>query len=348
MNQKENVILADCERKEIQSFVDGCNEATSMDFHLKSSIANGHAGIIQNLRRYFEYFLFPLKNLRYRRRYGIILGWQQFYAINYAFFCRLFWLKKQNTLVALNFTYKRKSGILGTIYHKYMKFSCMNKYLDYFHVPSNNYVARCCDELGLKPEQFIVTGFGVPDTYEEMKGLTVDFGSEYTLSIGRSNRDFDFLVNMWRQDCLKSNKLVIASDVWKPTEELPPNVTFRNNISYEESFAWFNNCSLCITPIDDGNICSGDTVLLTAMMFGKPVAVTYPSTLAEMYVTDNVNGLCLPKDAAHAAEMVATLLNDSNRMNRLGTAARNSFETKHSRRSMAHAICKILNTGKAF
>lgn len=94
---------------------------------------------------------------------------------------------------------------------------------------------------------------------------------------------------------MKDKTLVIASDTWRPTEQLPKNVIHKTDIEYEDSFAWFNNCNLCITPISDGSICSGDTVLLTGMMFGKPVVVTTPSTLSEMYVENDVNGVCIEK-----------------------------------------------------
>jgi len=335
-----NVILADCAQSEVEDFADGCNAVGNAPFKIISSISNwGHGGIMQNLKRYVAYFAFPFKIFLERKRYGIILGWQQFYAINFVLFCRLFHVRKRNLVVAVNFTYKRKDGLKGKIYHRYMKFSCNNKYLDYFHVPSYNYVKRCCDDLGLNESKFIVTGFGVPDTYEQMKNLKASLNN-YTLSIGRSNRDFDFLVNVWKQDCLKNKTLVIASDTWKPTMPLPENVIFRNDIKYDESFAWFNCCDLCITPIADGNICSGDTVLLTGMMFAKPVVVTTPSTLAEMYVKDGVNGICITKAPTDAAVKIAVLLDDKQQMQRLGMSARHGFLDEFSRRSMGVSLCK--------
>ena len=178
----------------------------------------------------------------------------------------------------------------------------------------------------------------MPDTYEDMKDLKVAL-DDYSLSIGRSNRDFDFLVKVWRQDCLKDKLLVIASDTWKPTMNMPANVIFRNDIKYDESFAWFNNCNLCITPIADGNICSGDTVLLTGMMFAKPVVVTTPSTLAEMYVKNGINGIHISKVAEDAANKIAVLLGDKENMLRIGKSARASFLANYSRRSMGVSLC---------
>lgn len=338
---KFNIILADCNPEEIKTFAEGCNTiVANSKFKILSSISNGsHRGMIKNLFRYLKYFTFPFIVFLNRKKYNVILGWQQFYAINIALFCRLFHVKKCNTIAVINFTYKRKNGIIGRLYYSYMKYCCQNKYIDYFHVPSYNYIDFCSKELGIDKNKFIVTGFGVPDTYEDMKCLKAPINN-YSLSIGRSNRDFNFLVNVWKQDCLKDKMLVIASDTWKPSLQLPKNVIHRTDIKYDDSFAWFNNCNLCITPISDGNICSGDTVLLTGMMFAKPVAVTMPSTLAEMYVEDGVNGVCIEKNTEKAALIISNLLNDDEKRETLGNNARKCFLDKFSRRSMGIQLCK--------
>ena len=204
---------------------DRCNTVVSdSKFKVLSSISNGsHKGIIKNFIRYLKYFTFPFLIFLNREKYNVILGWQQFYAINFALFCRLFHVNKCNTNVVVNFTYKHKSGIIGKIYYLYMKYCCQSEYIDYFHVPSYNYIDICSKELGINKEKFIVTSFGVPDTYEDMKYLKTPM-KDYSLSIGRSNRDFNFLVNVWKQDCMKGNTLLIVSDTWKPAEQMPPNV----------------------------------------------------------------------------------------------------------------------------
>lgn len=338
---KSNIIFADCDPKEIETFTEGCNTiAIDSKFEILSSISNGsHKGIIKNLIRYLKYFTFPFLTFLNRKKYNVILGWQQFYAINFALFCRLFHVNKCNTIVAVNFTYRPKKGMIGKIYYSYMKFCCQNKYIDYFHVLSYNYVNICSKELGINKKKFIVTGFGVPDTYKDMKYLKTPM-KNYSLSIGRSNRDFDFLVNVWKQDCMKDKTLVIVSDTWKPTIQLPKNVIHRTDIKYEDSFAWFNNCNLCITSISDGQICSGDTVLLTSMMFEKPVVVTTPSTLSEMYVEDEVNGICIEKNVEKAALIISELLNDIDKRRILGSNARKCFLEKFSRKSMGIQLCK--------
>lgn len=75
------------------------------------------------------------------------------------------------------------------------------------------------------------------------------------------------------------------------------------------------------------------------MMFAKPVVVTTPSTLAEMYVTDNENGMCVPKDIKEAARKISNLLENKAEILRLGNVARKSFVSNYSRYSMGSALC---------
>lgn len=190
-------------------------------------------------------------------------------------------------------------------------------------------------------DKFIITTFGIPDTAAEVQGDN-PLGKDYILSIGRSNRDFDFLVEVWKSPLLARHTLVILSDTWMPTTSLPKNIIWQNNIVGEASRVWFKYATACITPIDDGNIASGDTVLLTGMMHAKPTIITTPSTLAEMYILDGENGICVPKDADKAAERIATVLNSNEQLMLLGQAARKSYLQNFSRESMGRAIGEVL------
>jgi hypothetical protein len=123
MTDKRNVILADCKPDEVKTLQDGLNDSKAWNFITESYISNGSHTGGGNVIRYLRYFTFPWKVFLHRKKYDCILGWQQFYAINFAFYCRLFHVRKTNKVVALNFTYKRKGGFLGKIYDRYMRFA---------------------------------------------------------------------------------------------------------------------------------------------------------------------------------------------------------------------------------
>ena len=339
--QQMNAILADCDENEVKSFLDGLNDGTPIKFVIRSCVSNGSHRGWTNFVRYMKYFTYPLEVFFHRKHYKNIIGWQQFYAINFAFYCRLFHVKKVNDVIALNFTYKDKNGIIGKVYKAYMNFALHGDYINYLHVLSNNYAKECAQQLNLPLDKFIATPFGVPDYYEKWNDSSVD-EKNYTLSIGRSNRDFDFLVKVWKQPTFSDYKLVIISDTYQPKETLPDNILLFDNITGDASFPWIANCNMMILPIDDGRICSGDTVLLSGMLFKKTVVVTAPSTLSEMYINNGVDGICAEKDLESFSASVLQLLKDEDDRKRIGENARKKKKKKYSRYIFGHNLQKFV------
>ena len=53
-----------------------------------------HGSPVANVWRMMWYFLFPLQVVLRRKRYRRIVAWQQFFGLNYAFWCRLLHLRR--------------------------------------------------------------------------------------------------------------------------------------------------------------------------------------------------------------------------------------------------------------
>ncbi len=336
---RNNIILADCEHTEISAFAVGLQKSSGMEFGIASNTRDKSAGTkIKKIKTCMSYFTYPLRYFIKRKRYDMIVGWQQFYALNFAFYCRLFSVKKRNRVIVCNFTYKQKNGIVGKIYRKYFNYIMKSKHIDAYHVLSKEYAREMATEFNIPIDRFIVTQFGTPDRYEEWHSLENPVDYEYVLSIGRSNRDFDFLAEVWRDERLSGYKLLVLSDTWKPTSALPDNVVHIKNVTGDRSFSYFSHALASIVPIASGNICSGDTVLLNSMMMKVPVIITEPSTLAEMYISDGVNGICVNKDAHKAAEIISSALENKQEIARLGDNARKSYLEHYTRESMGAAI----------
>ena len=339
---KKNIILADCEKDELIDFANGLNKVMNKKFEINSKVCNGKRNLVYNIFRYFIYATFPIKFLLNRKQYEYIVGWQQFYALFYAFYCRIFHLKKKNILVVCNFTYKDKSGIIGNIYIKFMRYILTSKYIDYIHVPSSNYAQQCSDILGIARDKIIVTYFGIPDTYDKWKDSKCEYDN-FTLAIGRSNRDYDFLIDAWKQ-MPKENKLLIVSDEYKTNEKLPKNIILRNDINGDKQFPYIINCNLMIIPIADGDICSGDTVLLKAMSFYKTVVVTEPSTLSEMYIENGKNGIAVRKEKKTFIECINKILESEEYKLNISRMARKSYLEKFSRYGMGKRIAEHIKS----
>ena len=109
-NNRENIIVCDCEAEEVESLCNAINQENQI-FFVKSHIANWKRnGKISEIKRYLKYFGVAFKYFVNRRKYDVIIGWQQFYALIFCFYSSLLHTKKRNTIIALNFTYKEKSG----------------------------------------------------------------------------------------------------------------------------------------------------------------------------------------------------------------------------------------------
>ena len=338
MNSRENVIVCDCKADEIASLCSSLNSKGSVRFSAKSYIANWkRTGRMSELKRYFKYFSVAWKYFLHRKRYDTVIGWQQFYALIFSFYCSVFHVKKQNTLIALNFTYKEKSGKIGRVYHWFMRKCVDVRYLDYIHVPSQNYAEETSRVLNFPLERIIVIPFGINDPYERFVKLPYPESAPkegYALSIGRSNRDFEFLMRSWES---VQYPLVIISDTYSGPCPENPNIRIIKDVAGEQSYPWIAHCKAMIIPIDDGRICSGDTVLLTSMAMRKKVLVTGLSTLAEMYVVHEENGLVCEKDEVMFRTYISDML-FTDRYDGLEEASRESYLQNYSRASMGTRV----------
>ena len=341
-----NLILADCSPDELQDLQSGLEDASGCTFEIRSAQSNRmHGSAIKKLKRYLSYFGLPLALLSRRKTIRTIIGWQQFHAINYAFFLRLFRLKKHENIIIANFTYKKKRGLIGAIYARYMRYAVSDKYVDAIHVPSHGYAREVSDTFGISLDKIIVCCFGTPDRSTQWKQLSCPY-TKFAVAIGRSNRDFDFLARIWNRPEIKASgtRLIIISDTWQSTVDISdnPSIIHLSDITGDASHPYFAKCDFAIVPLMESNICSGDTVLLNSMMMEKPVIITAPSTLAEMYIKDGDNGLCITKDENAAADTILRIITDDNYRHALGQRARQSYLSSFSRHRMginlAHAL----------
>lgn len=219
-----------------------------------------------------------------------------------------------------------------------MGYCIKSRYLDYIHVPSKAYALECSKEFNVSIKKFIVIPFGIPDTLKKWENSKTEY-SDYILAIGRSNRDYDFLVDVWK-NMPKHYKLLIICDQYKPNKKIPDNVIVRRDITGEQQFPYIYNCKLMIIPIDKENICSGDTVLLKAMSFNKTVVITKPSTLSEVYIENRKNGISIEKDEKKFIYELNKLLEDKELIEDIGIKARKSYLDNYSRYAMGKKLGK--------
>ena len=109
-NDMKNVVLTDFEPGEGWAFLKALKETTGEEWTEWQCVANKFHGKLTNLWRFALYFLFPLKVFMSRGNYTNIIGWQQFYGLNFAFWSRLFKSKKVCNLLIMTFIYRHRGG----------------------------------------------------------------------------------------------------------------------------------------------------------------------------------------------------------------------------------------------
>ena len=135
--------------------------------------------------------------------------------------------------------------------------------------------------------------------------------------------------------------LIIISDTYEGDGDGNPNVHVIRNVAGEESYPWIANCTAMVIPIDDGIVCSGDTVLLTALAMKKKVVVTSPSALAEMYIVHGENGLLCEKEVSAFDSLMNKVL-FTEEYDRLQDDARACYLNNYSRESMGKRLGAFL------
>lgn len=321
-----NIAMFDSNKQEAEDFIKGLNKSTGLCWEAKILTANqGRKNKFGNLTRYFKYFLFPFKIFLNRKHYDNIIGWQAFYGLLFVFYCRLFHVKKTNTVLIKNFTYRPKKGFIGKVYFKFMKYIVKSIYIDVFVCTSQTFCNYCAEVFDEPQSRFVSLPFGVND-FTKIVDMTKPASNDYILSLGRSNRDWDFLINSLGETNYPVK--IVCDELHR--KKLPDNITIYNDVWGNASFEFIRNCKCMVIPIMDGRIASGETVLLQAMSFSKPIVITKPSCLADDYVNDGETGLVVEKNQNSLISALNRLYEDETLYKKLAVNGRKLFETKHS------------------
>lgn len=335
---KENVALFDSSQEEAAEFIRGLQDQTGEQW--RAIVCNSNKGRqgLTNVIRYIKYFAFPFKIFCQRKRYQRIIGWQEFYGLVYAFYCRLFRVKKCNTLIIKNFIYKPKKGFVGKLYFRFMNYIVKSGYVDTYICASKTMVQYCCEAFGEKDDKFVFIPFGVNDFASEYKP-EAPAANDYVLSLGRSNRDWQFLLNGVKGS---EYPVKIICDELR-VEDPPENVEILNNVWGNMTHSYIYNCKCMVIPIADGRIASGDTVLLMAMSFGKPIIITKPSCLADDYVTDGYNGIVIEKDAKQLQAAIDRIFKNDTLYQQLSQNGRQHYLDNHSLYTYGKNVGKLID-----
>lgn len=317
-------------------FLQGIEEKTGIKWEVISYVSNDRSSRIMEIIRYCKYFYYAFKIFVHRKKYDKIVAWQQFYGLLLAFYCRLFEVKKQFSLVVMTFIYKRKRGWLGSIYYSFMQLALDSKYIDKIIVFSQNEV-NYYSKLFPKTKKFVCIPLGI----DSITNIKIDKELEqqkYILSVGRSNRDYQFLY-----EALKDTEFIVkilSNTVNQPSTN---NINIYTKVFGQDMFHYLNSCFCVVIPLADTKISSGQLVTLQAMQLGKPVIVTESNGIAD-YVINGYNGIIIKKSKEALITALKELYSNDNLYMTLSQNARLEYDKKYTTKRFGNNVGSLIKT----
>lgn len=335
----KNVILSDMPLSRQWGFCKGLENKTGEKWIICNCVTNKGRTFGYNIYRYIMYFVFPLAVFLRRHKYDKIVSWQSFYGIVFAFYCKLFSVKKKHFLLIKNFTYRPKGkGVIGYFYYRWMRYIVKSKYIDVFICTSQTHCDYCAQVFDESANRFVYLPFGVEDFTKLLTPAELSQQGDFILSLGRSNRDWEWLIDSLTDTPYKVK--IICDQLHKTS--LPANIEVLNNVCSVDSFRYLAECKISILPIKDGKIASGETVLLQTMSFGKPLIITRPSCLADDYVKNGITGLIVDKKKEDLISAIKKLYENKSLYNKLAIEERREYEKKYSVYKYGECIGEII------
>ena len=290
-----------------------------------------HGSPVANVWRMMWYFLFPLQVVLRRKRYRRIVAWQQFFGLNFAFWCRLLHLRKVSDLTVLTFIYKRKPGFLGNLYHRYMTYCVNSPYVDRIVCYSREERELYAAAFGTRPERFVHLQLGIAPIE---RPNCDDRG--YIFASGRSNRNYDFLLDVLRGT---THKCVIACDNYTPRHPYD-NVTVLHDCFDEQMIDMMAHCRCVAIPLKDATVSSGQLVILQAMSLGKPVICSDVAGIKD-YVEPGT-AVMIPNDVAAWRDALLRLFTDEAFARQIAGQGHELFLSRFSEQAMHERIARVV------
>ncbi len=329
MKARDNVILLDSAPRKEWNFLPLLEKETGLKWeirHIDSHFSD------PGWKKKLKFFLFPAQLFLKREGINMILSFQQFYGLIFALYCRLFRVKKKNTLVVATFIYRPKKGLVGKLYFRFMKGMVQSPYIDRIICFSKSEPEYYRTLFDVKEGLFTYVPFAIGDAAPEFqKGGVREEG--YILSAGKSNRDYDFLTEALADT---PYPVRILSDAYK-REGISGNIKIYGNVFGREYLEMLAGCYCVVVPLADVHISAGQFVFLQAMMFGKPVIVTESETVRD-YIQDGSSGLVIKKEKACLLDALKRLYGDPELYRTISVTGRKRYEEQYSLNRMAEKI----------
>ncbi len=327
-NERKNIVLIDFKNDKNWKFIKELSNSTNENWTI---ISKENLSKKKNKMKYLHFFTFPFKIYWNRKNFHKIVAWQQFYGLIFAFYCKLFKTRKYNSLYIMTFIYKERKGIKGKIYYKFIDYIVNSVYVDKIICFSKKESEYYANVFNTCKDKFTYTELGIEKIQRRLEISEKD----YFLSVGRSNRDYNFLVESLKDT---TYKLKILSDYYILNKAID-NIEVYNNVFNERYYKMLNECKGVILALDNQNISSGQLVILQAMQFRKPIIITKSNTIID-YVKNDYTAIIINKEKEELRKALEKVLTDDEYIKKI---TKNAYDDYNKRLTIEHMAQRIGN-----
>ena len=282
LTEKKILIVADCRLGKGFCETIGNTLAASIDILFIDTTLKTQTSTVA---RHFSYIVLALKARAIGNRYSHIIFWQQYIALHWCVFSRLFFnIRPSVSATLLPLIFIKRAGLLGGYAQKYFAYA-----LNFNGLKS--VICHSANELDYYNEIFpSLSGklhfipFGMD--YDDVERKSAKISGHYYFSGGASNRDYEIIIRSALALKDVNFKIACKPENVPKTIEYPSNVEFIFDAYGEEFEQLMADADGIIITLKDLNISAGQIVIMRAMAMGKVVIASNSMGLSN-YINDN-------------------------------------------------------------
>ena len=277
-----------------------------------------------------------IKAFRRRHCYDYVIAWPQVIGV-FMGFIKLITFSNSPKLFLLNTTIvERKNPLMAILRQWFIAVSL--KKVNHISFLSDKYLHLIQKHFNLAEAQLI--HLKQPLTFDRTPDYSGFKPDGYLYSVGLSYRDFPTLMAAAKKS---EKKFVLATtDAFLKGLTIPENVTVYRNTFGKAAEELMQNAAAVIFPLERIDSPAGETTLVSAMCYGKPVITTRTITTEE-YIEDGKNGYLVPgQDPDAIVAAINTIFSHPDQAEEIGRRARQSALENHTMELYAKKIFNII------